>query len=222
MFEIDPQTAETILTLRRPAYQRKLKAKLPFTTHVVFGIDDELFAELDQGNIRSKEDVFRSAGVAHPNIVAKAVSWAEKIAADSPGDRSTYEPYRLLAIYDDKCKGKLEPFVEMAAEAVRAFPYPVGQLAALFYQFHGSDEAWFSEFFDAWVAHGRSGNQADEVVTALWERIQQVRAEGNRVRDTQFAGWAMEAFATLLHPRRRKVRWQWSAQDEHYPVLKAA
>ncbi|MGH6915132.1 MAG: hypothetical protein ACREH3_15690, partial [Geminicoccales bacterium] len=263
VFEIDPETAATLLLLHKPAHQRKLKAKLPrfvaamrdevwgltgdtikfgksgdlidgqnrltacvkadvpFLTHVVFGVDDAAFALLDQGNIRSKEDVFRSRGAAFPNLTAKAVSWAEKLAKNAPGDRSVPEPYTLLRLYDEKYRGQIDPFVEMAIEASKAFPYPVGQLAAIFYHFHGIDEERFTEFFDAWFP-GRGTPAARKVVEELHSRISAQKAEGFRVRDTQYAGWAMEAFATLLHPKRQRVRWQWTVQDDHYPALKAA
>jgi hypothetical protein len=129
----------------------------PLTTHVVFGINPQLFARMDIGKNRSGADVLFIAGVSYANHVAAAVRWLMILTSDDPADRGAqFSNEDLLAAYRDRFDAvRLEHSIQTALAVRRTCYHPVGPLAALHYIFSERDARKADAFFDEW-ATGRA------------------------------------------------------------------
>ena len=127
----------------------------PFRTHVVFGIDPQLFGRMDIGKPRNSADILHIAGFKYASTLAAAIRWAYLIDTD-PYSRETLKPEFVLdlarADYND-----IEPFIKEGRDVNRQFSHPAGQMAALIYNFDKSDSKKASEFVSAWKRGDRKG-----------------------------------------------------------------
>jgi hypothetical protein len=129
----------------------------PMATHVVFGIDPQLFARMDIGKNRNAADVFSIAGISYANHVSAAVRWLLILTSRDPSDRGAqFSNEELLGAYRDKFDAnRLDASIQSALEVRRACHHPVGPLAALHYLFSQRDQQKADSFFEEW-ASGRA------------------------------------------------------------------
>jgi len=73
-----------------------VQAGVSFATHIVFGIDPNVFANIDRGKNRNPADVFYIAGIKYPSDTSAAVRWILLIEQDEVKARTTYQPDHLL------------------------------------------------------------------------------------------------------------------------------
>jgi hypothetical protein len=134
-----------------------VRAGLPLMSHVVFGIDRDLFARMDIGKNRTGGDVFHIAKINHASQVAAATRWLMILTSDDPSDRGAqFSNEDLHRAYREKFDGdRLEHSVRAALAVRKAVGHPVGPLAALHYLFAERDARKADEFFDEW-ATGRA------------------------------------------------------------------
>ena len=141
--------------------QNRLAAALrtghPLTTHVVFGVDPQLFARMDIGKNRSGADVLFIAGVRYANHVAASVRWLLILTSDDPSDRGAqFSNEDLLKAYRERFNAdRLEHSIQCALSVRKTCGHPVGPLAALHYLFAERDQRNADAFFDEW-ASGRA------------------------------------------------------------------
>jgi len=134
-----------------------IQAGKPLMSHVVFGIDPDLFYRMDIGKNRSPADVFAIAGIAYATHVAGAVRWLLILTSGNPGDRGAqFSNEELLQAYREKIDSdKLEHSIQCALAVRRSTRHPVAPLAALHYIFAEKDRPKADSFFDEW-AMGRA------------------------------------------------------------------
>jgi len=134
-----------------------VRAGRPMTSHVVFGIDPQLFSRMDIGKNRTGGDVFAIAGISYAGHVAAAVRWLLILTGDDPADRGAqFSNEELLRAYRDKFDSdRLEHSIHCALAVRKTCRHPVGPLAALHYLFSQHDQRKADEFFDEW-ASGRA------------------------------------------------------------------
>ncbi len=147
-----------------------VRAGAVFRTHVVFGIEPELFGQMDIGKPRNASDILSIAGYKYASTLASAVRWAYLLEND-PRDRTTMEPKRILELLTDKYP-KMETFIQYGRDANRLFKHPAGTVSALAYHFFESDPAEARKFFEAWFS-GRTDGK-NEVFRKLNEKITSV------------------------------------------------
>lgn len=130
-----------------------IRAGKPFESHVVFGIDPDLFSRMDIGKNRSGGDVFKIAGIGYANHVAAAVRWLLILTGDNPADRGAqFSNEDLLSAYRTKFDGnRLEDSIQSALRVKKTSGHPVGPLAALHYLFAERDRNKADAFFHEWA-----------------------------------------------------------------------
>jgi hypothetical protein len=112
-----------------------------FRTHVVFGVDDNVFAVINSGKSRTNSDTFFTAGVEDHSIVSPAVRWLMMYAEDDPMARSSYSNQQVWEFYNDPArldKALLKKAVERSKKVSRVLPRFA--MAAHFYLFSKKSE----------------------------------------------------------------------------------
>jgi hypothetical protein len=161
-----------------------VRSQRPMKSHVVFGIDPQLFARMDIGKNRNGADVFSIAGISRANHVSAAVRWLLILTGDDPGNRGAqFSNEELLKAHREKFEGdRLERSIQAALAVKKTCSHPVGPLAALHYLFSQRDEAKADAFFDEW-ATGRS-KKVRAPAKFLQKRLLEIAtASNNRVHE---------------------------------------
>jgi len=128
-----------------------VRAGKPFLSHVVFGIDPNVFPRMDIGKNRTGADVFYIAKIPHPNHAAATVRWLLILTSDNPTNRGAqFSNEELYNAYREKFDGdRIEQSIKRAIR-VKRFGHPVGPLAALHYLFAERDAQKADAFFEEW------------------------------------------------------------------------
>lgn len=182
-------------------------AGVPFTTHVVFGVDPALFARMDIGRTRSAADVFAIAGIAYAADSAAAVRWLVLLTSPNPLNRVTHANELLLERYRDF--PNLEPSVRIGQGIRLTWGHPAGAMAALHYLFARKDAARADEFFSRWQ-EGRFEKRSDPI-KFLQDRLLSMKAQNHgRVHEAvrnALVITAWNAFVTGSKVTAESIQW---------------
>ncbi len=156
-----------------------VRAGKPLITHVVFGIQPELFARMDIGKNRTGGDVFSIAKINYAGHVAAAVRWLLILNSENPADRGAqYSNEQLLTAYREQFDAdRLEDSIVAALAVRKTCHHPVGPLAALHYMFAERDQKKADAFFDEW-ASGRA-KKVRAPARSLQNTLVQIAANSN-------------------------------------------
>jgi hypothetical protein len=174
----------------------------PLTTHVVFGIQPELFARMDIGKNRTGGDVFAIAKINYAGHVAAAVRWLLILTGDDPSDRGAqFSNEELLTAYREKFDTeRLEQSIIAALAVRKTCHHPVGPLAALHYLFAEHDQKRADAFFDEW-ASGRA-KKVRAPARSLQNRLVEISANSNnRVHENVRNGLIIKAWNAYVAGR---------------------
>lgn len=136
-----------------------VRAGVPFTTHVVFGIADDLFDLMDRGRNRDGADILAIAGYQNATRMAAAVRWAYLIDEGRAKHRSSLEPTMVLRLLKDRYAG-IEVWVQVAARIYSSTGQPIGMTAALLNAFNRANPTAAADFAAAWENGNFSGKFA--------------------------------------------------------------
>jgi hypothetical protein len=130
-----------------------VRAGRPIRSHVVFGIDPDLFTRMDIGKNRTPADVFSIAGIPYATHVAGAVRWWLILMSTNPGDRGAqFSNEELLQAYREKIDAdRLEHSIQSSLAVRRSTRHPVAPLAALHYIFSEKNRQKADGFYDEWA-----------------------------------------------------------------------
>jgi hypothetical protein len=196
-----------------------IAAEKPFTTHVVFGIDDKLFDVMDRGKNRDSADVLAIAGIEYPRSVAQAITWAYKLGSN-PKSRDALEPRIALDLYKRHYKGKkIDFWVGEARDIHKAVGHPTGLVAGLLWHIaQKNGEAPALKFATAWKQGNREGqprrrnNSIDGMIVALQDHRKLTQG---RIHDTMRAAWAVLAWNAFKQGKvLTKSAFKWTPQDD--------
>lgn len=183
--------------------QNRLSASVrtgrPLTSHVIFGIDPQLFARMDIGKNRSGTDVFHIAGIRYAGHVAATVRWLLILTGDDPSDRGAqFSNEELLKAYREKFDpDRLERSIHSALAVRKTCGHPVGPLAALHYLFADRDQRKADSFFDEW-ASGRA-KKVRAPSRYLQKRLVEIAAvSNNRVHENVRNALIIKAWNAFL------------------------
>ena len=146
-----------------------------FKTHVVFGIDAQLFGRMDIGKPRNAADILHIAGYKYASTLASAIRWAHLLDTN-PYNRDTLQPDFVLQLARETYPD-LEASIKYGREVNRQFAHPAGQAAALMYKFNKSDSAKAEEFFQAWIKGQRSGKY--QIIDTMQALLHAQKANNN-------------------------------------------
>jgi hypothetical protein len=112
-----------------------------FRTHVVFGIEPDVFTVINSGKSRTASDTFFTAGIEDHSIISPAIRWLMIYADGNPTARTSYSNQQMWDFYNDPQvldKEMLEKAVERSKKVSRVVPRPA--MAAHFYLFAKRNE----------------------------------------------------------------------------------
>ncbi len=152
------------------------ESKVNLTTHVVFGLEDDVFDLLDQGKKRTPGDVLAMSGVANYNIVASAVRRVLQINAGAKSN----DVHQLTARgVKELSLGRMKDIQEWINEARlinKAFKHSPSLIAGLLYMIGKHDRGVARDFAHEWVHGARIGRNRNFDV--LNERFMTVSRTG--------------------------------------------
>lgn len=146
-----------------------------FKTHVVFGIDPQLFGRMDIGKPRNAADILHIAGYKYASTLASALRWAYLLDTN-PYNRDTLLPDFVLGLARDTYPD-VEGYIKYGREINRQFAHPAGQAAALIYRFFKSDSAKAEDFFHAWMKGQRNGKY--QIIDTMQALLHSQKANNN-------------------------------------------
>lgn len=152
-----------------------VRAGKSFRTHVVFGIDPELFGRMDIGKPRNAADILHIAGFKYASTLAAALRWAYLFDTD-PYDRETLKPEFVLELARTRYSD-IGPYLKEGREINRQYGHPAGQMAALMYKFSKADRADALDFMRAWMRGHREGRHG--IIDSMQTLLQSLKASNN-------------------------------------------
>lgn len=157
-----------------------IQSGVPMTSHVVFGIDPELFARMDIGKVRTGGDVFAIEGLPYANVSAAAVRWLKILTSGKPGDRGArFSNEELLETYRHEVDPeRLKHSIKMALEVRKTTGQPPATLAALHYLFHTEEPVKADTFFTEWATGRYSGAKSRSPVALMQARLTELANAG--------------------------------------------
>jgi hypothetical protein len=191
-----------------------------FKTHVVFGIDDEVFPWMDRGKPRSGADVLYILGVENANAVASTIRWLELLRTNRVKERDVFTPAEIVQLLENYNRDKLKDALILARKVYAADRTPLSLAAALAYTFGEKSEGLRDRFFDAWA----SGNFAPPM-TPLRICSQELRSikeySQGRVNDVVRAAMWIIAWNYVVQRKKRasKDDFKWRLMEK-FPEIR--
>jgi hypothetical protein len=184
----------------------------PFTTHVVFGIKDELFDRIDQGKPRSGGDVLTIAGYPNANVLSGAARWVRNLSSADRTSRNAVEPDEALQLIRDEFP-TLPDYVSQAGAIYRTTRQPMTLVTALLYLFAQANRAKSEEFATAW-ADGKHGGRYKSI-GLLEQAIARIRADAmGRVHDLNRCALIVTAWNLFVTGKRGTIsQMKWTPGD---------
>lgn len=193
-----------------------IRAGKPLRSHVVFGVDPDLFTRMDIGKNRTPADVFSIAGIAYATHVAGTVRWLKILTSDNPGDRGAqFSNEELLEAYREAYDpDKLEHSIQCALAVRRSTRHPVAPLAALHYIFAEKNRQKADSFFDEWAMD--RAKRARAPTRYLQRRLVEVARQSNqRLHENVRNAFIIKAWNAYIGGRSLS-----KAEMEHAPGSK--
>ena len=128
-----------------------VKAKKPFETHVIFGIDDGYFDRMDCGKARTASDLLTISGYQNTHILNGAVRWTHLIKTGRVKNRGTFSSRETLQLLQEKYP-RLSEFSTVSRQLWKNTGQPTTVTTALLYLFDEANPIRQQEFCDAWVS----------------------------------------------------------------------
>jgi hypothetical protein len=180
-----------------------VRAGVPFTSHVVFGIDDALFHVMDTGKPRGAADVLSIAGYSNTTSLASAIRWAHILDTEPNHRLGLSNENALLYI-----KGKyadIELSLPVGSRLYSQYNHPIGQMTALHRLFATADRPLADAFFDSWSSGFQSGRA--KVIRHLQNSLAKVKdANHGRIHDTVRAAMIVKGWNLYYQKRKGGVK----------------
>jgi hypothetical protein len=184
-----------------------LQAGVSFQTHVVFGIDPNVFANIDRGKNRNPADVFHIAGITYPSDTAATVRWLLLIANGEVKSRTTFQPDHLLREYRGYNAVELEKCVKVARRIRTNTKQPPGPLAATYYLARQKSPEEADKFFKNWA-----DGSPHVVQQKLQRKLMKMASENNgRVHDVVRTAMLVQAWNHFVKGQKGAMtKFDWS------------
>ena len=193
-----------------------VRAGKPFTTHVVFGIDDDLFHVMDTGKPRGVSDVLSIAGYTNTVVLAAALRWARVFDTDPNGRDCLSNEEALELIRGDYAD--IEASLPIGMRLCSQYNHPSGQMAALHRLFSKVEGAVANEFFAAWSSGNRAGRQ--KAIGCLQDNLARVKDSNHgRIHDTIRAAMVVKGWNLFYRKRKGGVKSCLMQIGEEFPKV---
>lgn len=190
-----------------------IRANAPFTTHIVFGIDDMAFDVLDRGRNRTNSDVLSIAGFTNSAHLSTAVRWAFMLEKGLVKKRLGLDPKETLHHLQERY-ADLPAFLPKAIQIYRMTGMPIGMTAAYLYLFDRIDSNAGWKFGEAWASGHHSGKFA--AIGKLQKKVAEIAAASSgRVHDTVRAALVVQAWNLVCAGKAGRLSdFRWTPTDE--------
>jgi len=193
-----------------------VRAGVPFTTHVVFGVPDDAFDRIDNNAVRTNPDTFEIAGIPHSSVAAPAVRWIildrERINGAPPDRGRKLDNNELRTYYNSHIDAdQLTEACRIAKNIGRVLP--TGQLAGYLYLFGEKHRGTMELFGRELIDRKRAGRTLIEKITRL--RKQNM----GRINELQGNALIIQAWNAIRN--KEKLRSEMLNWDENkaYPSI---
>ena len=189
-----------------------VRSGVSFSTHVVFGIADELFNTLDQGKNRTGADALAVAGFTNCTVLAGAVRWVHLIETDRVKQRDSYPQDQILRLIQER-------YVTLPDIASQATFYantaqPPSLIVAMIYLLTKANAAKAAEFLTAWRA-GQWGGRF-KPIGLMQARIADISSKSSgRVHEAVRGALIIKAWNLFIEGHRgTRSAMEWSVADD--------
>lgn len=201
--------------------QSCVQSKKMLTTHVVFGLDAEVFDVLDQGAKRTTADVLSMDGIVDATWLASAARWALAMERGVTPHRLVTSSREIRELVADG--GRLHDLIEYLPAARQVYqtqrPRQSPSFLTAFFRAVGRKRrALVEEIVDAWTKEKRTGR--NETFNVLAARINALTKQGGGRPDPYIRAalvvQAINAWNAGLVVSPRALSWQ---RHQKFPAL---
>lgn len=190
-----------------------VRSSTSFRTHIVFGIDRELFTIMDRGKPRSSGDALKIAGFTSTGILGQACRWVALLDNGRAKQRDSYEPAEILEMLRTKYP-KLPDFIPYGTAIHRNVGSPAGMTAAILYLASQRRPNDWTEFARIWELGGQD-KKGGSLKKMLAKITVIASAAHGRVHDTVRAALAVTAWNLYVQNKSgTKSAFEWSLDDK--------
>jgi hypothetical protein len=194
-----------------------VRAGVPFKSHVVFAIEDRLFAVMDRGKPRSVSDILQIEGkYTQTKNLAMAVRWVKLFDEGKVLTRLSYEPQEVLQLLRNDYS-TLPEFMTKARAIYLATRAPPGLTAAILYCIDRKNKKRAAEFADAWEVGGQTVH--GKPILHMLKRLAAIHeASQGRINDVVRAALAIKAWNLFSQRQQGNYKgMQWRKDNEPFP-----
>lgn len=192
-----------------------------FTTHIVFGIDDDAFDFLDVGKKRTPAHVLAIAGYRNAGRLAAAIRWAYLIDEGRTKKRETLEANKVLELARERYCPQIEEFIGIGQAIYRVNPLiPDAMTAALLYHFHRANPTKAATFYEGWASGAWGGKF--KVFEKLSRKLRELHeASSGRVNDVVRAALIVRAWNAFIEGRVGTASdFEWVLTQDEFPKIR--
>lgn len=184
-----------------------------FTTHIVFGIEDQCFDLLDRGKNRDGSDILTITGHTNTRHLAAAVRWAYLFDEGRVKNRDTIDPDRIRHLLHERFPS-LPDYINIAQTIHRQSGQPVGLVAAALFMFARRDQGRADAFAAAWANGSYSGRFAP--LGKMEKEIAHIASKSSgRIHDVVRAAFIVIAWNDYVRNKRgATTHFRWTLADE--------
>ncbi len=148
-----------------------IREKKSIRTHMVFGLEDNVFDVIDQGKRRSAGDILGLTGIEYSAMVAAMVSWV--MWYQDGGKRS--DESRTTRKIKEAALGRMKDITQwtrLASQIRLSYKHPASIVGGILYLIGQHDKALAEEFARAWLHGPFTGrNRIFEVLSTRFMQI---------------------------------------------------
>lgn len=200
------------------------RSGVPFTSHIVFGIDDRAFLKMDIGKVRSPTDCLNICGVSKAPVVSTAIRWLLMLRSDRVKNRMTFSNEIIVreweAVYSKPVQGVyLRDSISVGASCQKDKLMAPGLAAALHFTFAQVDRQRADDFFTGVITGLNLTDEKDARVCLRRKLIDMRDDKSSWVVDIFRAAWvilAWNAFATNRRITEKSLAW---SKDMPFPKI---
>ena len=190
----------------------------PFSTHIVFGVSDNVFDLMDQGQTRSGTDVLTIAGYTNATVLSGAARHVRNLLSTSPGQRDSIDPDEALKLVREEYP-TLPDYIT-GARAIRLVTgQPMTLVTGLLYVFALKNRAKQEDFATGWASGKHVGRHA--AIGHMEKAIAQLRnAAMGRVHDQVRCVFIIIAWNLFVRGAKGSAKqFQWNPGDAFPEIL---
>ncbi|RAU21094.1 hypothetical protein CU669_15175 [Paramagnetospirillum kuznetsovii] len=201
-----------------------LKSGDPFTTHIVFGIEDKLFHKMDIGKVRTGSDCLAIVGVKNSTLIAASIRWCLLLENDRVKTRDVYTNESILraweTIYSKPIDGVfLANSAKWGAASNKAGLCGSAIATALHFMFSRKNQKKADAFFEGFAKALNISKESDPR-NRIRQKIAMAKdSSGTRLSEVSYAAWiilAWNAFQAGRSITASGPKWEVS---EMFPVI---